>query len=128
MNDAGVAPAGGDAHPAADDARAQRRHPVARQFLPGTQHDSRIDLRLAATEAEPFFHGQQDFADAEQTDDRNQEVKAVQQLRVTKGQAQLAGDRVETNRRQRKTNHHRRNGLEWRLLAEADEAAESARK
>src|ERR1700686_920765 len=52
-----------DAHPTADQARAQRRQPVARQQRPGLQHHLRIDGDGAALEAQPLLHGEQDLAD-----------------------------------------------------------------
>ena len=62
--------------------------------------------------------------DAEQADDRDQEVEALQQLGQAERHAQLAGDRVEADRREREAQHHRRDGLDRRLAAHADEAAE----
>ena len=50
--------------------------------------------------------------------------KPVQQLGEAEGQAQLAGDGVEADRGEREADHHRGDGLERRLLAHADEAAE----
>ena len=113
-----------NAHPAADEAGAQRGHPVGGQFLPGLQHDPQIDLGLAATEGQPFFHRQQDLADAEQSDHGDEEVEPVQQFCEAERQPQLSGDGVEADRGKRKADHHRRDGLERRLLAQADEAAE----
>ena len=113
-----------DAHPAADDAGAQRCHQYARQLLPGLQHDAQIDLGVAAAEAQAFFHGQQDLADAEQADDGDQEIEAVQQFREAERQPQLSGNGIESDRGERKADHHRRDRLERRLLAQADEAAE----
>src|SRR6185369_8077245 len=52
-----------DTHPATDEARAQRHHPVARQLGPGLEHDFRIELRDRAAEAQPLLHGEQNFAD-----------------------------------------------------------------
>ena len=42
-----------------------------------------------ALELEAFFHAEQDFADAEQADDRDQEVDAPQQFGPAEGKAQL---------------------------------------
>ena len=47
-----------------------------------------------ALEAQPLLHGQQQFADAEQTDDRDQEADAGEQHVEAKGQAQAAGNRI----------------------------------
>src|SRR5688572_27379003 len=64
-----------DAHPAADDAAAQRGCPVARQLLPGLQHDLRVDLRAVPGERQSLLHREQDLTDTEQTDHRDQEMK-----------------------------------------------------
>ena len=116
--------AGRDAHPAADEAAAQRRQPVARQLLPRLQHDLRIDLRALARERQALLHRQQDLADAEEADHRDQEVEAPHQLGKAEGQPQLAGDGVHADRGEREAQHHRRERLERRALAHADEAAE----
>ena len=50
--------------------------------------------------------------------------KPLQQFGEAEGQAQLAGDAVHADGGEREADHHRRDGLERRLLAHADEAAE----
>jgi hypothetical protein len=115
---------GRDSHPAPDHARAQRSHPVARQLGPGLQHDLGIDAGGAAFEAQALLHGEQDLADAEQADDGDEEIEAVQQLGKSERQAQLPGDVVEPDGSKGESDHHRRDGLERRLFAHADEAAE----
>ena len=113
-----------DAHPAADQAGAQRGGPVGRQLFPGLPHHLRVDLRGVAAEAQALFHGQQDLADTEQADHRDQEVEAAQQFGEAERQTQLPGHLIEADRAERKADHHRGDGLERRLLAQADEAAE----
>ena len=44
------------------------------------QHVARVDPRPQAVEAQPLLHGQDQFADAEQADDRDQEADAAEQL------------------------------------------------
>src|SRR5262245_65531736 len=84
-----------DSHPAADQAGAQRRDPIARQLRPSLQYDLEIDAGSATLEAQSFFHGEQDFADPEQAYDGDQKIKAIEQFREAEGQPQLAGDAVE---------------------------------
>jgi hypothetical protein len=67
---------------------------------------------------------QQNFADAEQADHRDQEIKAAQQFIPAENQAWLPGHGIKTHRRQRESQHHGCQDLERRLLAHADEAAE----
>src|SRR6187431_2466628 len=50
-----------DAHPAADDAAADRGHPVLEQRLPGLQHGVQADGGSRALELEPALHGGQDL-------------------------------------------------------------------
>ena len=81
MNEAGVAPPG--VMPSQQPI-AHATHdvdPVARQFFPSMPHDLRIDLGAGALESRPFLHGHQDLADAEQADDRDQKIEAVEQVR-----------------------------------------------
>src|SRR5262245_3987731 len=113
-----------DAHPAADQAGAQRQHPVARQLPPGLEYDLQIYLGCLAAEAQPLLHGQQDFADAEQADDGDEKIKTIEHLLDAERQAQLASHLVEPDRAERKTEHHRGHRLERWLLAEANETAE----
>jgi hypothetical protein len=124
MNDAGVAPPRGDAHPAADRGAAYERHPVSGQLLPGLEHDLRIDLGGDAVERQPFLHRQQNLSDAEQSDHRDEEVEALHQARQAECQTQLSGHDVDADRRKRKSEHHRNDDLPGRPFAHADEAAE----
>ena len=78
-----------------------------------------------AAEAQALFHREQNFADAEQADHRDQEVETVEHLLEAEGQAQLPGHLIEADRAEREAEHHRGDSLERRLLAQADEAAES---
>jgi hypothetical protein len=57
-------------------------------------------------------------------DDGDEEVEPVQQFVKAERQPQLSGDGVEADGGQRKSDHHGRNGLEGRLLAQSDETAE----
>ncbi len=105
----------------------QERIEVAQYFgsvAQDTQHHLGVDLRRLAAEFEALFHGQQDFADAEQADDRDQEVEAVQQFLEAEGEAELAGHHVEADGGEREADHHRHHGLGRRFLAHADEGAE----
>ena len=51
-------------------------------------------------------------------------LKPLEQLDRAEGHAQLAGDRIQPDRRQREAQHHGADDLGRRLLAHADEAAE----
>jgi hypothetical protein len=79
----------------------------------------------SSLELEALFQREQDLADAEQPDDRHQEVEPAQQVRGAERQAQGSGHRVEPDGGQREAGHHRRQRLERGLLAHADEGAES---
>src|SRR6476646_1857566 len=68
--------AGRNTHPAADETTPERGQPVARQFFPGLENDLRIDLRALACERQSLFHGQQNFADAEETNHSDQKIEA----------------------------------------------------
>src|SRR5262245_65892458 len=114
-----------DAHPASDQAGAQRQHPVAGQLRPGLEYDLQIYLGCLAAEAQPLLHGQQDFADAEQADDRDEKIKTAEHLLDAERQAQLASHLVEPNRAEPESKHPGSIRLDRRLLAEADKAAES---
>ncbi len=100
-------------------------HPVARQFLPGLDHDLQVDLGGLPREAQALFHGQQDLADAEQADDGDQEVEAAEQVSVKpKVKRNWPVTLIEADGAEREADHHRGDGLERRFLAHADEAAE----
>ena len=73
------------------------RNSVTQYFGRSFQTDSttrRRDAGGVAAQRQALFHGQQDFADAEQADHGDQEVDAAQQFRRTEGHAQLAGHGV----------------------------------
>src|SRR5260221_2083691 len=90
-----------DAEPAADRRRTQQRHPVARHFLPHLEHRAQADAGGVAAQREPLLHRQQDLADAEQADHRDQEVDAAQEIARAEGHAQLPGDRLHADARDR---------------------------
>src|SRR3546814_5182726 len=73
---------------------------------------------LLAPEREALLHGQQDLADAEQADDRDEKVEAAQQLVPAEGHAELARRWILPDGSQREAEHHRRNRLHGRFLAQ----------
>jgi hypothetical protein len=79
---------GGDAHPAADQHRAQEELPVLEQLAPGLPHHLEVDLGALALQGQTLFHREQDLADAEEADHGDQEVKALEQFGHAKGHAQ----------------------------------------
>src|SRR5262249_46707687 len=87
--------------------------------------DLEIQFGRAATEAQTFFHGEQNLANPEQPDDRDQEVEAVEHLFDAKREAQLSGNLIEADGPETEAEHHRGHRLEWRLLAQSHKAAES---
>ena len=119
-----MAPPGRDAEPAADERGTQQRHPVFRQVLPDRQHHAQGDAGGVAAQRQALFHGEQDFADAEQADDGDQEVDAAQQLRRTEGHAQLAGHGVHADAGEQQAERHRNHRLVLGLAAEPDKGAE----
>ena len=97
---------------------------MTQQFAPGLPDHLDADLGALAFEGQTLFHRQQNLADAEKPDHRDQKIEALEQIRHAIGHAQLAGDRVHADRRQRKAQHHRGKGLGRCFLAHAHEAAE----
>ena len=77
---------------------------------------------MNTVEAQPFFHGLQQLAKAEEADDGDQEADALDEFRIAKSQAHVAGDAVHADRGKGKAEHHRDDGLERRGAAHADEA------
>src|SRR5690349_18811592 len=116
---------GTDAHPASDQAGAQIEQPVPRQLRPGLDYDFHVQRRWLTAETQSFFHGEQDFTDTEQTDDRDQEIEAIEHLLDAECEAELAGHLVKADGAKPETDHHRSHGLERRFLAQSDETAES---
>src|SRR5215475_11077803 len=84
-----------------------------------------IEFGRSAAETQTFFHREQNFTNAEQTDHGNQKVEPVEHLLNAKCQPQLSGNLIKTDGAEREAKHHRGHGFERRLLAEADETAES---
>ena len=115
--------AGRDAHPAADGGGADKGQPVLGQRLPGLPHHFGVEPGRLAFEGQAFFHGEQDLTNAEQTDHRDQEVKALEQYGELIGHAQLAGHGVHAHGGQRKAQHHGHDDLGRRFLAHANKAA-----
>jgi hypothetical protein len=70
-------PARGNAEPGTDGRRPQQRYPVAWQIFPYVPQYAQADARCVAAERQPLLHGEQNFADAEQPDDRNEKVDAA---------------------------------------------------
>ena len=93
-------------------------------FFQVCQHHERIDAGGAALEVQAFLDRHQNLADAEQADDGDQEVEAGEQRLGAEGEPQAAGDLVGADTGKGETEHHRRNHLERRLPAHADEGAE----
>ena len=114
----------GDSEPAADRRRAQERHPIAWQRLPGLPDDARADLGDVALEGEALLHRQQDLADAEQADHGDEEVDAAQEIGRAEGHAQLARHRVHADAGQEQAEGHRDDDLVPLLPAKTDEGAE----
>ena len=79
---------------------------------------------MDAVKAQSFFHGLQEFADAEKANDGNQEADALDEFRITESQAHVAGNAVHADGGKGKAEHHRDDGLERRGAAHADEAGE----
>ena len=73
---------------------------------------------------EPLLHREQDFADAEQADDRDQEVDAAQELVRAERHAQGAGDRIHADAGEQQAERHGNDGLVLILASEAHERAE----
>ena len=121
----GRCPAGRDAHPAADGGGAEKGQPVLGQCFPGLPHHFGVEPGRLAFEGQAFFHGEQDLANAEQTDHCDQGVKALEQYGELIGHAQLAGHGVHANGGQRKAQHHGHDDLGRRFLAHAHKAAKS---
>jgi hypothetical protein len=65
----------------------------------------------------------QDLSDAEESDDRDEEVETAHQFRLPEGQTQLPGHRVHADGGQCEAERHRRQDLERGSLAHSDEAA-----
>ncbi len=116
--------AGRDTEPASDDRGAQQRHPVARQVLPHAEHHAQADAGGVAAQGEPLFHGEQNLADAEESDHRDQKVDAAQKLVPAEGHAQCAGDRVHADPGEQEAERHRNDGLVLVLAPEPHERAE----
>src|SRR5262249_17816994 len=114
-----------DPHAAADHARAQRCQPVLRKLTPCLEYGSGIDSGRAAFEGQSFLDREQNFRDTKQSDHCDKEIKTVEKFGKSKGQPQLSGHRVQPNGSQSEADHHRANGLERRLLAHSNKAAES---
>jgi hypothetical protein len=72
----------------------------------------------------PSSIGQQDLADAEEPDDRDDEVEALHQLRDAERQPELAGDDVEPGRGEDEADEDRDEGLQRMAAAEPDERGE----
>ena len=106
-------------HPDTDDGGAQDGEPVARHLDQRTADLRHFHAGLDALEAQAFFRRQEQFADTEQAHDGNQERDALDQFRNIESQAQIAGDRIHADRRQREAEHHRNQGLEWRLRTQS---------
>ncbi len=75
---AGVAPAGVEFHPAADDAGAQRLRPAAALDPCRRAGDLGSDAGGLALERQVFLHGEQDLADEQATISSHQEIEADQ--------------------------------------------------
>ncbi len=79
---------------------------------------------LLAAEGEALLHGQQDLADAEEADDRDEEVESAQELDRTEGHTELTGHRVHADRGQQEADDERDDDLVLVLTAEANKGAE----
>src|SRR2546427_6571104 len=113
-----------DAEPASYRRGAQQSRPVTRQLLPDFQYHPRADAGGMAAQRQPLLHRQQDLADAEQADDRDQEVDAAQELVRPEGHAQLARDSVHAGPGEQQAERHGDDGLVLLLAPEPDKRAE----
>src|SRR5712671_4102911 len=113
-----------DAEPAADHRGAKQGRPVTRQLFPHLKHHAQADLGGMAAEREAFFHRQQDFADAEETDDRDEKVDAAEQLAPAEGHSQLGGNRVHADACEQQAERHRDDRLVLFLPSQPHERAE----
>ena len=105
----------------------EERNSVTQYFGRSFQTDSTTRERDAggvAAQRQPLFHGQEDFADAEQADDGDQEVDAAQEFRRTEGHAQLAGHGVHADAGEQEAERHRNDRLVLGFTAEPDKRAE----
>ena len=71
-----------------------------------------------------LFDGDQELTDAEQAHDRDDEVHSLHQLVDTHGEAHAAGDGVDADGGDRKTDRERHDRLDRRGAAHADETCE----
>src|SRR5262245_54262623 len=125
MNEAGVAPAG--LIPIQQPITHERSD--VNQYCGSSRHVLNTTAGLIPAEpplkASPFLDREQNFPDTKQSDHCDKEIKTVEQFGKSKGQPQLSGHRVQPNGSQSEADHHRANGLERRLLAHSNKAAES---
>src|SRR5947208_902988 len=113
-----------EAHPEPDERAAHERARITRQDPPRVQHDPEIHARPDAVEAQPLLDGDEDLADAEESDDRHDEVEPLHQVHEPEGHPELARDDVEPHRGEDESEQDRDERLERVAAAEADEARE----
>ena len=77
-----------------------------------------------AAQRQALFHGEQNFADAEEADDRDEEIDAAQKIVEAECHAELAGNRIHADPGEQQPERHRDHDLVALFLAETDERTE----
>src|SRR5688572_13712481 len=91
-------PTGRDTHPAANRGRSQERPPVAWHLQHCTPDRAHVDTCMDSVEFETLFDRDENLTDPEQTDDRDEEWYAPNQLVAAERESYLARDRVHPDR------------------------------